>query len=515
MPRRGASGSVTGSGCGPVLDRRGRAPRRRSAPAGHATGRWSASDHHGEPAGVPADCPAAGGWRQFQPSVTSVPPLVPGEPPSPLFQDDTDRRRRSGIDGPVRAPERALLLSYPMCTGSAPRIPLRRRSSSSPQPARSAPRPAQSLVFAEAYAAEDIVLQTARSLAHELGLTAVSPGAGSVLRLLAAAGSAKAVVEIGTGTGRQRRLAAARHARRRRADHDRRGERAPADRPPDLRRGRASPPSRTRIITGRALDVLPRLADGVYDLVFVDADATEFGACADAALRLLRPGGVLIVNGALAGGRIGDPAARDAGHGDDPRDAQDGPRVRGLDPGADPVRRRAAGRGQGACRALAASAGSGRPSRWRPWCSSPSVVVGPGRRGHVEVRPAVTLSPRNSLQVERRDHRSRAPRRGAVPVGDVAAQVLDVVVGQRHPPHPLAGRRSGRGQRRGQRRRRGCTGRRSACRAPPRSRRSAWPGRAPRRARARRTAYAERVGQHQPALGVGVGALAGGAVVVA
>ena len=35
-------------------------------------------------------------------------------------------------------------------------------------------------------------------------------------------------------------------------------------------------PSRTRIITGRALDVLPRLADGVYDLLFVAApDAFE------------------------------------------------------------------------------------------------------------------------------------------------------------------------------------------------------------------------------------------------
>ena len=32
----------------------------------------------------------------------------------------------------------------------------------------------------------------------------------------------------------------------------------------------------------------------------------------EAALRLLRPGGVLALNGALAGGRIGDPAARDA-----------------------------------------------------------------------------------------------------------------------------------------------------------------------------------------------------------
>jgi predicted O-methyltransferase YrrM len=168
----------------------------------------------------------------------------------------------------------------------------------------------QSLIFAEAYAAEDIVLQTARSLAHELGLTAVTPGAGSMLRLLAAAGNAKAVVEIGTGTG----VSGVWLLRGMRPDgvlttidveneHQRIARRIFAE------AGFAA--SRTRIITGRALDVLPRLADGVYDLLFVDADATEFGACADAALRLLRRGGVLLVNGALAGGRINDPTARD------------------------------------------------------------------------------------------------------------------------------------------------------------------------------------------------------------
>ena len=47
----------------------------------------------------------------------------------------------------------------------------------------------------------------------------------------------------------------------------------------------------------------PAIVDGLH--------ATEFTACADAALRLLRPGGVLVVNGAMAGGRIADPAARD------------------------------------------------------------------------------------------------------------------------------------------------------------------------------------------------------------
>jgi predicted O-methyltransferase YrrM len=156
------------------------------------------------------------------------------------------------------------------------------------------------------------VLQTARGLARELGLTAVTAGAGAVLRLLAAAGNAKAVVEIGTGTG----VSGVWLLRGMRPDgvlttidveheHQRVARRIFAE--------AGFAPSRTRIITGRALDVLPRLADGVYDLIFVDADATEFAACAEAALRLLRPGGLLVVNGALGGGRVVDPAARDAG----------------------------------------------------------------------------------------------------------------------------------------------------------------------------------------------------------
>ncbi|MEV6493857.1 O-methyltransferase [Actinoplanes sp. NPDC051633] len=149
-------------------------------------------------------------------------------------------------------------------------------------------------------------------MAAELGLAPVSPGAGALLRLLAAAGSAKSVVEIGTGTG----VSGTWLLRGMRPDGvlttiDVESEHQRIARRIFVEAGFA--PSRTRIIAGRALDVLPRLADGVYDLIFVDADATESGACADAALRLLRPGGTLIVNGALAGGRIGDPAARDAG----------------------------------------------------------------------------------------------------------------------------------------------------------------------------------------------------------
>jgi predicted O-methyltransferase YrrM len=168
----------------------------------------------------------------------------------------------------------------------------------------------QALQFTEAYVAEDLVLRTARSLAREVGLAAVTPGAGAALRLLAAAGSARAVVEIGTGTG----VSGLWLLRGMRADGvlttiDVEAEHQRIARRIFLEAGFAA--GRTRIITGRALDVLPRLADGVYDLVFVDADAAGYGACVNAALRLLRAGGILAVNGALAGGRIGDPAARD------------------------------------------------------------------------------------------------------------------------------------------------------------------------------------------------------------
>ncbi|MBO4208881.1 O-methyltransferase [Micromonospora echinofusca] len=169
---------------------------------------------------------------------------------------------------------------------------------------------AQAAQFVEAYVPEDLVLRTARSLAKEVGLTPVTPSSGAALRLLAAAGSARAVVEIGTGTG----VSGVWLLRGMRADgvlttidveveHQRIARRIFVE--------AGFPPGRTRIITGRALDVLPRLADGAYDLVFVDAEVAEFSASVDAARRLLRPGGVLAVNGAFAGGRIGDPAARD------------------------------------------------------------------------------------------------------------------------------------------------------------------------------------------------------------
>src|SRR2546423_10887715 len=163
--------------------------------------------------------------------------------------------------------------------------------------------------FAGAYVPEDRVIQVARSVAQEVGLVPIQPGAGAALRLLAAAGGARAVVEIGTGTGvsglwllggmRPEGILTTIDVE---SEHQRMARRI------FLEAGYA--PSRTRLITGRALDVLPRLSDGAYDLIFLDGDPDEHAAAVAAALRLLRPGWVLAVRGALARGTIAQPAGR-------------------------------------------------------------------------------------------------------------------------------------------------------------------------------------------------------------
>jgi predicted O-methyltransferase YrrM len=164
--------------------------------------------------------------------------------------------------------------------------------------------------FTEAYPIEDQVLAVAREQAAEIGLTCVGPASGAVLRMVAAAAGARAVVEVGTGTGvsglwllRGMRPDSVLTTIDIEPEHQRVARRVFAE--------AGFAPSRSRIISGRALDVLPRLADGGYDIVFVDHDAAEYAAGVAAAARLLRPGGVLVLGGALAGGRVCDPTVRD------------------------------------------------------------------------------------------------------------------------------------------------------------------------------------------------------------
>ncbi|MEZ5098025.1 MAG: O-methyltransferase [Nocardioides sp.] len=164
--------------------------------------------------------------------------------------------------------------------------------------------------YAEAFVPEDDVLLAARARAEEVGVTAISPGVGAALRLCAAALEARAVVEIGTGTGvsgiwllRGMRADGVLTTVDIEAEHQRLAKESYAE--------AGIPHQRARTIAGAALEVLPRLTDGHYDLVFCDGDKQEYAAYLHEALRLLRPGGLVAFDNALWHDRVADPAQRD------------------------------------------------------------------------------------------------------------------------------------------------------------------------------------------------------------
>jgi predicted O-methyltransferase YrrM len=70
-------------------------------------------------------------------------------------------------------------------------------------------------------------------------------------------------------------------------------------------------PQRFRLITGSALDVVPRLNSDGYDLVFIDGDKTEYSEYLAEAKRLVRPGGLIAFDNALWHDRVADPTQRD------------------------------------------------------------------------------------------------------------------------------------------------------------------------------------------------------------
>ena len=164
--------------------------------------------------------------------------------------------------------------------------------------------------YVESCIVEDVPLRAARIRAAELGCVPVGPAAGATLRLLANAIEARAVVEIGTGTGvsglwllRGMREDGVLTTVDVEAEHLRAARRTFAD--------AGMSPNRTRMINGAALQVLPRMADGVYDLVFCDAVKTEYADYLNEALRMLRPGGMVVFDNALWHDRVPDHSARD------------------------------------------------------------------------------------------------------------------------------------------------------------------------------------------------------------
>lgn len=141
-------------------------------------------------------------------------------------------------------------------------------------------------------------------------MTPIGNGAGSALHFLASVLQARNIVEVGTGTGisglwllRGMVEGGVLTSVDLEAEHQRLAREAFSE--------AGFAPQRFRLIAGAALDVLPRLTDAGYDLVFLDGDKVEYGEYFDEAIRLVRPGGVIAFDNALWHDRVADPAQRD------------------------------------------------------------------------------------------------------------------------------------------------------------------------------------------------------------
>lgn len=139
----------------------------------------------------------------------------------------------------------------------------------------------------------------------------VGTGAGATLRMLAAAIGARHVIELGTGAGTSGLwLLSGMPADGVLTTIDASAEHQLAAKEAYAAAGVAH--QRTRVIHGRADEVLPRMSDGAYDLVLVDADKDGYPGYVEHGLRLLRSGGLLVLDNMLWHGQVADPASRDA-----------------------------------------------------------------------------------------------------------------------------------------------------------------------------------------------------------
>jgi predicted O-methyltransferase YrrM len=167
-----------------------------------------------------------------------------------------------------------------------------------------------SLAYAESYPIESDVMLAARERGRELGCVPIGPAGGAALRVLAAATSARAVVEVGTGAGVSGLyLLGGMAPDGQLVSIDIESENQRAARDAFTEAGIAT--NRYRMINGSAADVLPRMREDAYDLVFVDADKSAYSVYYEQAIRMLRTGGIVAFDNALWHDRVADPSQHD------------------------------------------------------------------------------------------------------------------------------------------------------------------------------------------------------------
>jgi len=159
------------------------------------------------------------------------------------------------------------------------------------------------------FANEDELLRELRDEAARAGMPAISvpPETARFLQVLVRAANAKSVLEVGTLGGYSAIwMARAMEKGGRIISLEIEPEHAAFARRYIERAGLAHA---IEVRVGAALQLLPTLDGEKFDIVFLDADKEPLPTYLDWALRLLRPGGLVIADNTLRGGKVVDPSA--------------------------------------------------------------------------------------------------------------------------------------------------------------------------------------------------------------
>ncbi len=165
------------------------------------------------------------------------------------------------------------------------------------------------LTFSEQYNGPDPLLDAARTHSHEFVIAPVSQTTAKTLTLLARLLTPVAAVEVGTGVGTStlsllRGMPTAGIL----TSIDTNSTTQGAAR--DLVDMAGIRPGRLRLMSGRAEEVLKRLAPAAYDMVFIDVEPGNLERMIQPSLRLLDSQGLLVIHKTLLKGAVADPVDR-------------------------------------------------------------------------------------------------------------------------------------------------------------------------------------------------------------
>jgi len=163
--------------------------------------------------------------------------------------------------------------------------------------------------FSENFPHEDFFMQQARKNGAEINAPDPTVGIGGLINFIVGLIGAKSIVEIGTGSGLSGLWAfngASKDATFTSID----SEREHSAGAKEIFEEAGISAQRFRLITGNIVEVVGKLADSNYDLMIVRSPKDMVDVVQES-FRLLKDGGVLLIDNALDGGKVVDPTQRD------------------------------------------------------------------------------------------------------------------------------------------------------------------------------------------------------------